>query len=106
MSVHKVPNFSNPLCAEVDPEIFFASDSTSDQRKFFTATEARKVCNRCEHKIECGEYSLQNRVMGIWGGLSEMERRKIRRERGIVAREISSTSILGNIRDYRRRESQ
>lgn len=106
MSVHKVPNFSNPLCAEVDPEIFFAPDSTSDHKVFFTAVEAKRICKRCEHKLECAEYSLSNRVVGIWGGLSEMERREIRRERGIVAREISSTSILGGIREYKRRVSQ
>ena len=42
--------------------------------------DAKKVCTECEVKVECLEYALANdERFGIWGGLSERERRKLRR---------------------------
>jgi WhiB family redox-sensing transcriptional regulator len=42
--------------------------------------EAKKVCVSCEVRAECLEYALENdERFGIWGGLSERERRKLKR---------------------------
>ncbi|MBN9325765.1 MAG: WhiB family transcriptional regulator, partial [Cellulomonas sp.] len=42
--------------------------------------EAKKVCTQCEVRAECLEYALANdERFGIWGGLSERERRKLKR---------------------------
>ena len=42
--------------------------------------EAKKICTGCEVKAECLEYALANdERFGIWGGLSERERRRLRR---------------------------
>ncbi len=61
------------VCAQVDPEAFFPEPGGS-------TSEAKRVCARCEVKGECLEYALANdERFGIWGGLSESERRKIRR---------------------------
>jgi WhiB family transcriptional regulator, redox-sensing transcriptional regulator len=62
------------LCAQVDPELFFPE-------KGGTAREAKKVCRACEVRAECLEFSLQHdQRSGVWGGLSERERRKLKRE--------------------------
>ena len=62
-------------CAEVDPEIFFPEKGGSTRH-------AKKICMACEVRIECLEYALdQEDRYGIWGGKSERERRKIKRER-------------------------
>jgi WhiB family transcriptional regulator, redox-sensing transcriptional regulator len=38
--------------------------------------EAKRVCLRCEVRDECLEYALGTReAYGIWGGLTEIERR-------------------------------
>ena len=61
------------LCAQTDPEAFFPEKGGSTR-------EAKKVCQNCEVRQECLEYALANdERFGIWGGLSERERRKLRR---------------------------
>jgi WhiB family redox-sensing transcriptional regulator len=64
------------LCAETDPEAFFPEKGGSTR-------EAKKICTGCEVKAECLEYALANdERFGIWGGLSERERRRLRRRAG------------------------
>ena len=93
MSVHEVPNFENPPCASTDPEIFFASEIkgasvVSDYRY------ARKICFSCEFREPCAEYGLHNRVLGVWGGLSEQERDLIRKTRNIKPKPLELGIIL------------
>jgi len=61
------------LCAQTDPEAFFPEKGGSTR-------EAKQVCLSCEVRAECLEYALSNdERFGIWGGLSERERRKLKR---------------------------
>lgn len=61
------------LCAQTDPEAFFPEKGGSTR-------EAKKVCLSCEVRVECLEYALtHDERFGIWGGLSERERRRLRR---------------------------
>lgn len=61
------------LCAETDPESFFPEKGGSTR-------EAKKVCMACEVRIECLDYALENdERFGIWGGLSERERRRLKK---------------------------
>ena len=62
----------NALCAETDPEAFFPEKGGSTR-------EAKRVCSGCEVRAECLEFALANdERFGIWGGLSERERRRLR----------------------------
>jgi WhiB family redox-sensing transcriptional regulator len=64
------------LCAETDPEAFFPEKGGSTR-------EAKKVCVRCDVRGECLEYALaKDERFGIWGGLSERERRRLKRRAG------------------------
>jgi len=61
------------LCAQTDPEAFFPEKGGSTR-------EAKRICSGCEVRAECLEYALANdERFGIWGGLSERERRRLRR---------------------------
>ena len=61
------------LCAQTDPEAFFPEKGGSTR-------EAKKVCVGCDVRSECLEYALENdERVGIWGGLSERERRKLKK---------------------------
>lgn len=61
------------LCAQTDPEAFFPEKGGSTR-------EAKRVCASCEVREQCLEYALANdERFGIWGGLSERERRKLKR---------------------------
>ena len=63
------------LCAETDPEAFFPEKGGSTR-------EAKRVCTGCAVRTECLEYALANdERFGIWGGLSERERRRLRLQR-------------------------
>ena len=79
-----VPSDSEPagwqekaLCAQTDPEAFFPEKGGSTR-------EAKRVCSSCEVRAECLEYALENdERFGIWGVLSERERRRMRRSQVI-----------------------
>ena len=61
------------LCAQTDPEAFFPEKGGSTR-------DAKKVCVGCEVRSECLEYALlHDERFGIWGGLSERERRKLKK---------------------------
>jgi WhiB family redox-sensing transcriptional regulator len=67
---------SDALCAQTDPEAFFPEKGGSTR-------DAKKICASCEVRAQCLEYALQNdERFGIWGGLSERERRKLRKRAG------------------------
>jgi WhiB family transcriptional regulator, redox-sensing transcriptional regulator len=60
-------------CAEVDGDIFFPAKGESN-------LEAKLVCRMCEVRARCLDYALDNdETFGIWGGMSERQRRKVRR---------------------------
>ncbi len=64
------------LCAQTDPEAFFPEKGGSTR-------EAKQVCRGCEVRAECLEYALEHdERFGIWGGLSERERRRLKRGTG------------------------
>ena len=61
------------LCAQPDPEAFFPEKGGSTR-------EAKAGCQSCEVRQQCLAYALANdERFGIWGGLSERERRRLRR---------------------------
>ena len=61
------------LCAQTDPEAFFPEKGGSTR-------EAKRICQGCEVRAECLEYALgHDERFGIWGGLSERERRKLKK---------------------------
>ncbi len=66
------------LCAETDPEAFFPEKGGS-------TTTAKRVCRACNVRAECLKYALEHQErFGIWGGMSERERRRLDRVRTIA----------------------
>ena len=69
------------LCAQTDPEAFFPEKGGSTR-------EAKRVCLSCDVRQECLEYALaHDERFGIWGGLTESNRRPIRKSLNIILRE-------------------
>ncbi|AZC13480.1 MULTISPECIES: WhiB family transcriptional regulator [Microbacterium] len=67
---------TDALCSQTDPEAFFPEKGGSTR-------DAKRICSSCDVRTECLEYALQNdERFGIWGGLSERERRKLKRRAG------------------------
>jgi WhiB family redox-sensing transcriptional regulator len=62
-------------CRGMDPEIFHPGKGRPRHA-------AKAVCATCPVVISCREWALEMReTIGVWGGLSEKERRAIRRLR-------------------------
>ncbi|HHC08176.1 MAG TPA: WhiB family transcriptional regulator [Actinobacteria bacterium] len=67
-------------CRGADPDLFFPERGASTRA-------AKAICRACSVREECLEFAIvSSEKFGIWGGLSERERRRIRRERQIAAR--------------------
>ena len=71
-------------CLGVDPDLFFPERGASTR-------EAKEVCRSCVVRLDCLEFALANgEKFGIWGGLSERERRRIRRQRAQERRSVTA----------------
>ncbi|MCX5046683.1 WhiB family transcriptional regulator [Aldersonia sp. NBC_00410] len=65
------------ICPQTDPDAFFPEKGGSTR-------EAKAICRLCPVREACLAYALDNGVRhGIWGGLSERERRRL--QRGVAA---------------------
>lgn len=60
-------------CRGMTPRQFYSENYIENE-------SARAICASCEVRSDCLEYALHNRIQhGIWGGKTELERRRIRR---------------------------
>lgn len=66
------------LCRDEDPELFFPVGT--DGLALVQIAEAKTVCRRCPVAAECLAWALETgQDAGVWGGMSEDERRALRR---------------------------
>jgi WhiB family redox-sensing transcriptional regulator len=71
-------------CLDADPEAFFPEKGGSTR-------EAKRICAACPVREECLQYALDNdERFGIWGGLSERERRRAKRLSTSPVRRLSA----------------
>ncbi|WP_081684073.1 WhiB family transcriptional regulator [Granulicoccus phenolivorans] len=84
MKIHPLRDLAwqeQALCAQTipaaaQPEVFFPEPGGS-------GVLAKKICARCAVRVACLDYALETNVRhGIWGGLAEAERTRIRRAAG------------------------
>ncbi len=75
-------DFAN--CRGADVDIFFPDRGASTRG-------AKEICAACQVRSECLDYAVtRGEKFGIWGGLSERERRKIRKQRALETQGIIS----------------
>ncbi|MER5706023.1 WhiB family transcriptional regulator [Streptomyces sp. NPDC002122] len=68
------PFVEDAVCGQTDPEVFFPEKGGSTR-------EAKLLCFSCEVRVDCLDWALDNdQRFGVWGGLSERERRRLRRQ--------------------------
>jgi WhiB family redox-sensing transcriptional regulator len=61
------------LCAQADPDAWYPE-------KGMSAGPAKQICRSCPVRQECLEYALAtDERWGVWGGLSERERRRVKK---------------------------
>lgn len=65
-------------CRGAEHRVFFPSKFGGDSH----GREAKAICATCPVKAECADFALDNHErFGIWGGLSEQNRKNLRRRR-------------------------
>lgn len=68
---------SDGRCVGADPDMFFPARGAP-------TAPAKAVCASCPVREPCLDWGLRHEHHGIWGGLAERERRRLRRERAIA----------------------
>lgn len=63
------------LCTEADPELFFPNGESRAYQEQINA--AKKVCNTCTAVVHCDRGA--DNEFGIWAGMTQTERRRVRR---------------------------
>jgi len=79
-------------CSGVDPDLFYPEwPPTAESRD--QAAEAKRVCRACPVRLECLAYALATgEELGIWGGLNERERRRVRRLMVLVRKQPAAVA--------------
>ena len=85
------PNWwSEAACQHADPELFFPVSSTGRGGE---EARAKLLCGRCPVRAECLDYAMAagTPLQGIWGGTSDADRTRLRRNhrRAARARELT-----------------
>ena len=61
------------LCAQVDADMFFPPRGDN-------GLNAKAVCELCPVKVQCAQFAADNNEpYGVWGGITEYERRRRKR---------------------------
>ena len=64
------------LCSGADPDLWFSVGALEHK-------QAKTICRQCPVRMSCLEYAMEEPVdHGIWGGMTERERRRQRRKAG------------------------
>jgi WhiB family redox-sensing transcriptional regulator len=81
-------------CLTADPDLFFPiSASGPSQRQ---EGRAKAVCAGCGVRDECLRFALRtNQAHGVWGGLGEIERLRLRRRLRAAARPLTEQWTSG-----------
>ena len=82
--------FEVPLCAQVGGDLFFPERENEGKLARLSIASAKSICRSCQHITECAEWGIRKERHGIWGGLTDSERKKIRNQRRITLEEGKS----------------
>jgi len=67
------PWMADALCAQTDSEVFFPEKGGSTR-------EAKAICAKCPAIAACRAFAIEHHELGVWGGLSEQQRKNLRRQ--------------------------
>lgn len=69
-----LPDLPGAICAQVGPELWFG-DEPGDRGRAIAACRMRPA------RAACLAWALDHNVDGVWGGVTEGQRRKLRHDR-------------------------
>ncbi|MCK0092041.1 WhiB family transcriptional regulator [Rhodococcus sp. F64268] len=69
-------------CRDVDGAIFFHPDNERGEPREERIEAAKRICRSCPVSMQCLRYALESgERYGVWGGMTEEERKAARRRR-------------------------
>ena len=95
--------YENPSCASVGSDFWFPEKANSKgavrtlSGTSFEVQMAKSICGSCIHKSECKQWGLEHEYFGIWGGLTEGDRRIIRRKLNIIVEEVGVANFAAGV---------
>lgn len=86
----KYPAFTGAEpCAQVGADLFFTQDDSINYRDL---DKVKGLCASCEMREPCLEYALHVNVVGVWGGTTDVQRKRIRKQRNIIPTPVMKVS--------------
>lgn len=86
----KYPSFTgSEPCAQVGTDLFFTKE---DAINYHDLDRVKALCASCVMREPCLEYALHVNVVGVWGGTTDGQRKRIRRQRNIVPTPVMKAS--------------
>ena len=73
-------DFEDPRCKGIDTEIYYPPEAEHPREMDYI----KSICGKCIHQEECAEWGIKNERFGIWGGLTQWQRTRIRTIRNIT----------------------
>lgn len=80
-------------CSGVDPEFFFPSNMQNAEE----ISMYKRMCSTCPGQQKCLEWGLRHEEYGMWGGLTQIEIRKLRRQKKIPLKSVTFESLFGRM---------
>lgn len=75
-------------CRDEDPELFHPIGNTGPA--LLQIEQAKAVCRRCSVKDRCLAWALESAEFGVFGGMSEDERRAFKRQGGLPVLQVAA----------------
>lgn len=69
------------------------------------SSQAKEICARCTVRAECIAWALPREGIGVWGGLSENQRRRVRSTKGIQLQRPERDAVKWWIAEIRHEEA-
>lgn len=64
------------LCSQVDPDLWYPERGSGGSKA------AKEICRKCPVRLLCLEHAMRTEeIWGVWGGLTEKERRRLRKKK-------------------------
>lgn len=74
-------------CRGADADLFFSGKGETEKTK-----KAKSICAACLVQVQCLDFAVETvQRWGIWGGMTERQRRKVRRKRALVTTATTAT---------------
>lgn len=69
--------FEGKACQTGQVDLFFPLPEAGN------SGPAKAICRECPVRFECLNYALAQNLVGVWGGTTTEERKRLRRKRGL-----------------------